>query len=117
MLTVELESSDGLYRPSPDSRVATKNQAWVAVLLSSLDHATGRPRFAGLRLLFFRPRPDSWLTAVVVPMVAWAAALAAQFLPAAGIVGKVALATVLFVVLGLYPPNKILPRLVRRKEW
>jgi hypothetical protein len=117
MLAGELEAGDGLYRPSPDSRVATKNQAWVAMLLASLDRAKGRPRFASLRLLFFRPRTDNTFTAVVVPMVAWATAIAAQFVPASGIIGRVSLATVALVVLGLYPPNKILPRLVRRKEW
>ena len=116
-LSADLENGDGLYRPSPDNRAATKNQAWAALLLSMVDSAGEPRRWAGVQLALVRTRPDNWFTSIALPIVAWSAVVAIPILPIESGLARAVLSAAALIAGGIYPPNRILPKLVRRKEW
>lgn len=111
-LTEEL-SIVNMYRPSPETRIASKNQAWAALVLALARRAEDRawPAFASWRVSLFRRRQDNRWTSVGLPLVTWSAAIAAAVMaPEVGLLGRLVLAAVALMAGGLYPPTKLLPR-------
>ena len=117
-LTEEL-SKENMYRPSPDTRIASKNQAWAALVLALARRAEDRawPAFANWRVALFRRRHDNRWTTVGLPLVAWSVVIAATVMaPQAGVLVRLVLAAVALMAGGLYPPTKLLPKWARRLE-
>jgi hypothetical protein len=103
-----LRANNGAYRPAPSVRIATIDQAWLALMLKAASGAmSAKPaRWSGLTYQLRRERRDNWFSRYVFPFISISLiTILGVISKDSGVIVNVATSIGTLVIGGLYGSN------------